>query len=292
MRYSALASLLPLLLAALIGCQSAMEPGKKRSEVEGHRGARWVLPENTIPAMRHAIQAGADVVELDLWVTKDDVLVLSHDPLLNPAFCQGPEGLSRVVRELTLAEVKQYDCGATANPDFPAQEAVPGTRVPTLEELFQELADVPEIKYNIEVKINASKPELSPEPGPYVRLVVDTIRKHKMEKRVKVQSFDFRILHAMKEAAPDIHLSALIGSGEESFVETSRRAGGAPTVSPNFRLVTPEKVREAHAAGLKIVAWTPNKPEDWQPVIDAQVDGIITDNPRDLVLYLKERGLH
>lgn len=284
--------LLSLLMAMFVGCQGTSAPAEKRILVEGHRGARWVLPENTIPGMRHAIEVGADVVELDLWVTKDNVLVLSHDPLLNPAFCEGPEGLSRVVRELTLAEVKQYDCGAKANSGFPEQQAVPGTRVPTLDELFEELADATAIQYNIETKIDARKPELAPEPDEYARMVVDVIRKHKMEQRVKVQSFDFRILHAMKEIAPDIHLSALIGSGEESFIETSKRAGGAPTVSPNFRLITPEKVREAQAAGLKIVAWTPNTPEDWQPVIDAGVDAIITDNPRDLVLYLKERDLH
>lgn len=279
-----------LVVATFTGCQQTSTP--KRIQVEGHRGARWVLPENTIPAMRHAIEVGADVVELDLWVTKDDVLVLSHDGRLNPAFCEGPEGLPRVVRELTLAEVKQYDCGAKANPDFPEQKAIPGTRVPTLEELFEELADVPHVQYNVELKTSHDHPDWYPAPEVYAQLAVDTIRKHKMEKRVKIQSFDFRMLHAVKAIAPEIRLSALIGSGDESFVETSKRAGDAPTVSPNFRLVTPEKVREAHAAGLKIVAWTPNKLEDWKPLVEADVDAIITDHPGELVRYLKEIGRH
>jgi len=281
-------SLLSLALVTLACAQTK----PRRIDVEGHRGARWVLPENTMPAMMHAIEAGADVLEIDLWVTKDNVPVISHDAKLNPTFCDGPEGLTRVIRELTVAEVKQFDCGARANPGFPTQKAVPGTRVPTFDEFFTQLAKYKKIRYNVEIKMDPRNPALSPSPEEFSRLVVDVIRKHKLTKRVKVQSFVFPVLHAMKKIAPEIHLSALIGSEQESFVETSKRAGGAPTVSPNYRLVTPEKVKEAHAAGLRIVAWTPNQPEDWQPLIDAGVDAIITDDPKGLVEYLKARNLH
>lgn len=285
-----LLSLLPLMASALLA-QDAKPPAR-RILVEGHRGARWVLPENTIPALHHAMEMGADVLEMDLAVTRDNVLVLSHDPVMNPAICKGPEGMSRVIRELTLAELKQYDCGWAPNPAFPAQQALPGTRMPTLEEVFQEFADIEGFDFNIETKIDPSKPELTPSPEEFSRLLVDIIRKYKMEKRVIVQSFDFRTLHAVKKLAPELRRSALLGMGDESFLETAKRAGDAPIVSPHFRLVTPAKVKQAQAAGLKIVAWTANTPAEWQPLIDAGVDSIITDNPQGLVLYLEERNLH
>src|SRR5450755_4710334 len=103
--------------------------------VHGHRGARALRPENTIPAFEYAIQAGADVLEMDVAVTKDNVLVISHDPHINPEICQGPHpGIA--IRQLTLAELREYDCGALKNPHFPKQQPVPGTRIPTLDEVL------------------------------------------------------------------------------------------------------------------------------------------------------------
>jgi glycerophosphoryl diester phosphodiesterase len=284
-----------LLFALLIPCVACVlaqsAPPAKRILVEGHRGARWVLPENTIPAMHHAMEMGADVLEMDLSVTRDNILVLSHDSVMNPAICKGPEGMSRVIRELTLAELKQFDCGWAPNPAFPFQQALPGTRMPTLEEVFEEFAPIPGIEFNIETKIDPRRPEFTPSPEEFTRLLVDMIRKFKLEDRVIIQSFDFRTLLVARQLAPEIRRSALLGAGEESFVETSRRAGNAPIVSPNLRLITAEKVKEAQAAGLKVVAWTANTPAEWQAVIDAGVDSIITDNPQGLVIYLDERNL-
>ncbi|MCW5963346.1 MAG: glycerophosphodiester phosphodiesterase [Bryobacterales bacterium] len=289
MHWFFLLTALPLLVLPLASQEA--KPPAKRILVEGHRGARWVLPENTIPAMHHAMEMGADVLEMDLSVTKDNVLVLSHDAVMNPAICKGPDGMSRVIRELTLAELKQFDCGWAPNPGFPAQQALPGTRMPTLEEIFQEFAAIEGVQFNIETKIDPRKPELTPSPEEFSRMLVDLVRKYKMEKRVIVQSFDFRTLHAVRKLAPELRRSALLGMGEESFVETSKRAGDAPIVSPHFRLVTPAKVKDAQAAGLKVVAWTANTPAEWQPLIDAGVDSIITDNPQGLILYLEERNL-
>lgn len=120
-----------LLLAALCGTL-AMAQTSPRILVHGHRGARAVLPENTLPAFEHAVAAGADVLELDLAVTRDDVLVVSHDPMVNHVICKGPQP-DAVIRRLTLAELKEYDCGSLANPAFPRQKALPGTRIPTLD---------------------------------------------------------------------------------------------------------------------------------------------------------------
>ncbi len=260
-----------------------------RIQVQGHRGARAVRPENTLPAFEYAIQAGADVLELDLAVTKDDVLVVSHDPIINKKICAGPDGES-VIRRLTLAQVKQWDCGAMKDAHFPKQEPAPGTRIPTLDEVLA-LAPRGTFAYNIEIKIDEKKPELSPDPEAFARMTADVIRKHGLEKRVIVQSFDFRALRAMKQIAPEIMLSALYGNFPKDFVEISKEAGGTPIVAPHYMLVTKGKVKKAHAAGLQVIPWTVNTPGAWNKMIKAGVDAIITDDPAALIGYLKERGL-
>lgn len=257
--------------------------------VHGHRGARAVRPENTLPAFEYAIQQGVDALELDVAVTKDNVLVVSHDPVLHPPVCSGPRN-GAVIHELTLDEVRQWDCGARKNPLFPRQAPVPGTRIPTLDEVFA-LANRGSFDYNVETKSFPDHPEFTPPPDEFSRTLLDAIRKHKLEKRVIVQSFDFRTLVAMKRMAPEIRLSALVENDSRDFVTIAREAQ-AGIISPHYGLVTPEKVRQAHAAGLKVVPWTANAPAEWDRLIAAGVDAIISDDPAELIAYLKRRGLH
>jgi glycerophosphoryl diester phosphodiesterase len=256
--------------------------------VHGHRGARAARPENTLPAFEYAIEAGADVLELDVSVTKDNVLVVSHDPVLKPEICLGPGG-SSIIRELTLAQLRQWDCGSRRNPDFPNQEPVPGARIPTLDEVF-DLAGRGAFGFNVETKSSPDQPQYTPPPEEFARLLLGAIRRHKLESRVIVQSFDFRTLRAMKELAPEIRLSALYASGLRSFVSVAREAG-AQIVSPNYRLVTKKKVKAAHDAGFEVVPWTANTPKVWDKLITAGVDGIITDDPATLIRYLRDRKL-
>jgi glycerophosphoryl diester phosphodiesterase len=259
-----------------------------RIAVHGHRGARAVLPENTLPAFEHAIEAGADFLELDVLVTRDGVPVVVHDPVLNPAICQGPEG-SRVVRELTLDQLRRFDCGAQKNPLFPQQRPLPGTRIPTLDEVLA-LAPRGGFGFNIEMKSFPDKPQYAPPPEEFALLVLGAIRRHQLERRVIVQSFDFRTLHAMRRLAPDIQLAALWSAGARDFVSIAREAD-AEIVAPQYRLVTPEQVQAAHRAGLQVIPWTVNDAEDWDRLIAAGVDGIITDDPAALIAHLKQRGL-
>lgn len=256
--------------------------------VHGHRGARAIYPENTIPAFEYAIKIGADVLEMDVAVTKDNVLVISHDPHINPEICKGPHpGIA--IHELTLAELREYDCGALKNPHFSKQQPVPGTRVPTLDEVLS-LSRGNSVQFNIETKSFPDHPELTPPPDLFARMLLDVIRKHKLESRSIVQSFDFRTLHAMKKLAPDIRLSALWEGDARPFVEIARD-GEAGIISPLFKLVTPEQVKSSHAAKIQVVPWTADAPEDWQKLINAGVDAIITDDPAALIAYLKEKGL-
>ena len=261
---------------------------KPKILVHGHRGARAMRPENTIPAFDYAIQAGVDVLEMDMAVTKDNVIVISHDPILEPPVCSGSRGKA-VIHELTLQEVRQWDCGAVRNPGFPTQQTVPGTRMPTLDDVFG-LAGRGSFEYNIETKIFPDKPEYTPSPEEFVRMVLEKIRKYKLEKRVILQSFDFRTLVAMKKIAPEIRLSALTSTDKRDFPLIAAEAQ-AGIISPEFHLVTPEKVASAHRAGLQVVPWTANTPADWDALIQAGVDAIITDNPAGLIAHLKQKGL-
>lgn len=254
--------------------------------VHGHRGARAMRPENTLPAFEYAIAQGVDALELDLAVTKDGVLVVSHDPEMRAPVCTGPR--DRVaIHELTVAEVKQWDCGAKQNPLFPTQQIVPGTKMPTFDEVLA-LAPKGKFLFNAETKIFLQRPELSVQPDEFAKLVLAAIRKHHVESRVVLQSFDFRTLHAMKKIAPEIRLCALYTGAARDFVEIGREAG-AQIVAPEYKLVTPEQVKAAHAAGFEVLPWTPNKAEDWGRLVDAGVDGIISDDPAALIAFLKQR---
>ena len=270
---------------SLCWLKSAEQP---RILVHGHRGARARRPENTIPAFEYAIQEGVDALEMDMAVTKDNVIVISHDPILEAPVCTGPKPTA-VIHELTLAEVRQWDCGAVRNPLFANQKPVPGTRMPTLDDVFR-LAGRGTFDYNIETKSFPDKPQLTPPPEEFSRMVLAKIREYKIGKRIILQSFDFRTLVAMKKLAPEIRLSALTETDQRDFPAIATEAQ-ADIISPNFRLVTPAKVEAAHKAGLQVVPWTVNTPDDWDRMIQAKVDAIISDDPAELIAYLKSRHL-
>ena len=243
-------------------------------------------PENTLPAFAYALAEGVDVLELDLAVTKDGVVVVSHDSILKAPICTGPKA-EAIIYESTLAELREWDCGATRNPFFARQQPVPGTRIPTLDDVFA-LAANSKVRFNIETKIEPDKPTLTPAAGEFADRVLQVIHKHHMEDRVIVQSFDFRTLHAMKKLAPKIPLSALYAGPPRDFVDLAREAG-AGIVSPEYRLVTPAQVAAAHQAGLQVVPWTANQPADWDRLIAAKVDAIITDDPAALIAHLRQK---
>jgi glycerophosphoryl diester phosphodiesterase len=256
-------------------------------QVYGHRGARAVRPENTIPAFEYAIAAGVDALELDMAVTEDSFLVISHDPILKPPVCTGPS--EAPIHSLRLAELAKWDCGAMRNPAFPKQEPAPGTRMPTLDAVFA-LASRGKFDFDIETKIFLDKPQLAPDPEEFARLVLAAVRKHHLERRVILQSFDFRTLRAMKRLAPEIRLAALYEGSSPDLVAVAQSAG-AGIISPHYRLVTPRNVQAAHDRNLTVVPWTANSPADWDRLMAARVDAIITDDPAALIAHLKAKGL-
>ncbi len=280
--------------------------------VHAHRGGRAARPENTIPSFEYGIKNGADVLELDLAVTKDNVLVVSHSPYLtqpasddpriaaalrNERRCVGPElPAGTLIHSLTLAQLKQYDCGALTVPGFPHQVAVPHTTIPTFDEVL-DLAPQGKFEFNVETKIFPNRPEITPSPEEFVAMIDQAVKRRHLESRVILQSFDFRTLHAMRALDPKIRLSALFGQakydgmmgitdGDKSFAHVAK-ISGADILSPDQSLVTPEEVEVAHKAGLQVAPYTVNTVEDWKKMADAHVDAIITDDPAGLLQWLR-----
>ncbi|MDE1176869.1 MAG: glycerophosphodiester phosphodiesterase family protein [Edaphobacter sp.] len=283
--------------------------------VHAHRGGRAARPENTLPAFRYAAGLKVDALELDIAVTKDNVLVVSHSPYLTqPHFddprisaalsgerhCDGPAlPPGTTIHQLTLAQLRQYDCGAHTLTAFPKQVAVPHTTIPTFDEVL-DLAPLGAFDFNVETKILPSHPENTPSPEVFAQMIDEAVRKHHLQSRVILQSFDFRTLHAMKAIDPEIRLSALFGEPkydhfmgitdtDKGFLHMAESAGlrKGDFLSPDESLVTPAEVEAAHKAGYLLVPYTINDAAGWQKLADAHVDAIITDDPAGLLDWLR-----
>lgn len=296
--------LLSVLLAScsLFTAQVAASEGQpmlspeKRIEVQGHRGARSRLPENTLPGFAYALELGVDVLEMDLAVTKDRQLVLSHDPHLDAAICLGPGGdkLSQpvLIHSLTLQELKTYDCGTLVNPRFPKQSPRPGTRIPTLDEVFDLVEKSPhpnarKVRFNIETKIFPRNPAYTVTPAEFSRLLVEKLKERKMLERSVIQSFDYRTLREARKLEPGVVISALSQSRFENLLKTARELK-AQISSPNWKLLNRKRVLELQKNGVRVIPWTANERSEWKRLLDLGVDGIITDDPEALLTYLNE----
>lgn len=240
-------------------------------DIHGHRGSRGNLPENTLPAFEFAIEHGADYLEMDLAVTRDGVLVVSHDPHIE----------DKLIHDLTLDQIKKIDCGAHQNPNFPHQKILPGTRMPTLDEVFELVrhskhVNAKTIRFNIETKIFPDHPEYTLGPDEFSDKVVTAFRESGFLDRIILQSFDPRTLIASKKLDPKLVTSLLIEDPNIDMIAKAKEIG-ATIISPNFTLVNAELVNKAHEANLKVVPWTVNTESDWERLAKMKVDGIITD---------------
>jgi glycerophosphoryl diester phosphodiesterase len=254
-----------------------------KPEVHGHRGARARFPENTLPALRYAAGVGVDYLEFDLGVTRDGVLVLSHEPRVNAEIC-APSG-NPLIHTLTLAELKKYDCGGTRNPKFPKQKLQPGTRIPTLDEVFTEFK-ASRVKFNIETKINPAQPDNTVSPAEFSKLVVQALQKYQLVTRTVLQSFDPRTLIEAKKLEPSLKTSLLVEDPKIDLLEAVKTYR-PDIVSPDWHLLTAAKCKALHEAGVKIAPWTPNEPTQWKQLVEWGVDAIITDDPEALLSFLK-----
>jgi len=269
-------------------------------EVHGHRGARALRPENTLAAFSCARKAGADVLEMDLWVTRDDRLVVVHDPFVPQDLCLGPDGAppppDLAIRSLTLEQVKAFDCGSRPNPRFPRQQAVPGQRIPTLEEVLALvrvtgiLGERP-VRLSLELKTIPGRPDLGPEPRRLADLLAGALRRASLVRGlVTVQSFDHQVLRAFHERMPEVPLAALLSQDRPADLVAVARDARASILSPHHLWITAPDVRALHQAGIRVIPWTANDPADWDRLLGIGVDGVITDDPEGLVRHLETLG--
>jgi Glycerophosphoryl diester phosphodiesterase len=254
--------------------------------VLGHRGARAARPENTMAAFRYAADVGVDVLELDMVVTSDDRIVISHDVTVNLEICRLPSGQPKppvYIRDLTLAELQRFDCGATRNPAYPEQKTVPGERMPLLDEVFREFKDKTKLQFMIETKMAPEDSGRAVAPEHFARLVYEIIRRHGMQDRVILQSFDHRTLREMKKLDSRIRLCMLNPRKHLGDYVTPAKELGAHYQFINWSVIQPEDVKALHAAGIKVFSGTTDDPQVWKKLIAMGVDGIVTDNPAGLI---------
>jgi glycerophosphoryl diester phosphodiesterase len=269
-------------------------------DVQGHRGARGLWPENSIPGFLNAVDLKVSTLELDVVVSKDNFVVVSHDPYFNREICADTDG-KRIeenkiiaIYKMPYSKVREYDCGTIFYPRFPDQEKIK-TYKPLIKDVIQKADERSELNgqtliyYNIEIK---SRPEWDNEfqpatPEDYVKIVLDTITPLLDYNRFTIQSFDTRILEAIRKYDPKVRLVYLV----EEIVLTPEIADNlsfTPDVfSPDYNLLSPELVESYHQQGMKVIPWTVNEPVDIQRMIDWGVDGIISDYPDRLLFVVK-----
>jgi glycerophosphoryl diester phosphodiesterase len=316
----------PLEILSLGG--RVVRPPREPFDAQGHRGARGLLPENSLPAFRLALELGVSTLELDTGVTADGVVIVSHNHQLSGEICVGtdgeplPEKDEPLIRDLTLAEVRGFDCGSL-NPsrrEFPEppRRNLPGTPVPTLEEVFALAAEIdPEVRFNIEMKVDPGTDETVPLEE-FVTRLVDLVAAHGLVERTTVQCFDWRGLELVKSRLPGLTTAALLshdtvdGGGPSPWLNgLSLDARGGTSLgllggardyvdifSPYWRQVTPgawgylgSTVEEIQAAGFPVIPWTVNAPRRIEKTLDLGVDGLISDYPDRLLEILRRRGV-
>ncbi|SDC05202.1 glycerophosphoryl diester phosphodiesterase [Variovorax sp. CF079] len=316
--------LAPWLIAAslLTACVSPGPGAKRAFDLQAHRGGRALAPENTLAAFSNAMDLGVDTLELDIGLTADGVVVISHDTVLNPDHTRDASGAfltakGPAIRSLTLSQLQAYDVGridpaSSYGKQFAKQLASDGERIPTLAALFERVRErgATQLRFNIETKLDPTRPDETAPSDEMVRALLAEIDKYGLAPRVTVQSFDWRTLALVGQWAPQMR-RAYLTSGRtlkdsrwtsslrlEDFGSVPRlvkaaagESKGAVVWSPSFNDLTAAQVKEAQSLGFQVVPWTVNQRADMAKLMDWQVDGLITDDPAVLRDVMRERGL-
>ena len=265
----------------------------EKFDIQGHRGSRGLMPENTIPAFLKALDLGVDTLELDTVVSRDGKLVVSHDPFFSAEISLDPQGKPILpekqneynIFKMDYAEIKKFDVGSLGNKRFPEQRKIK-THKPLLSEVFKETQNyirtkkLKPVMYNIETKSTIQGDNIfNPPPAAFARLLYDEIIKNKMQRRVTVQSFDVRTLQEFKKFPVKIPLVLLV-ENKDGIEKNIERLGFQPDVySPRFSLVDEQTVTYCRAKSIKIIPWTVNEIADLERMKKFNLDGIITDYP-------------
>ncbi|MES2980370.1 MAG: glycerophosphodiester phosphodiesterase [Pseudomonadota bacterium] len=295
-------------------------------DLQAHRGTRGLMPENSLASFAEALRIGVDTLELDIAITRDGVLVISHDPALNPDITRGPDGAflsgrGPLISSLSFDELSRYDVGrikpASAYArQFPDQKAIDGTRIPRLVDLFElvQRSGNTQVRFAIETKLSPLAPDETLDVAAYTRAVLATIEAAGMTSRSSLLSFDWRSLQLAQREAPAIPTVYL--SAQNRFLDNIQAGGAAPspwtagiayaahgsvprmvkaagghTWSVSGGDLTPSLVAEAKSLGLKVLVWTINEARPIGYFIDMGVDGLVTDRPDRAREEMKRRGM-
>jgi len=295
-------------------------------DLQGHRGARGLAPENTLASFERALALGVTTLELDIAITRDRVLAIYHDRTLNPDITRDAKGEwlpgeGPPIHTLTWAELQTYDVGRLRPGSdyarrYPDQQPADGTRIPRLSDLFDlvKRSGNERVRFAIETKLHPERPNETLPPEPFARAVVDEIRKAGMERRSSILSFDWRTLQVVQAIAPEIptvylsaqqrwldNIAADRSEGsrwtagfqyrEHGSIAKMVKAAGGTYWSAYFGDLDALKVKEAQSLGLKVLAWTVNDPATMARMVDLGVDGLVTDRPDLARTLLEQKGI-
>lgn len=288
-------------VASALTLASCME-SKRTIDLQGHRGCRGILPENTREAFLKALEIGVTTLEMDVVISKDREVVVSHEPYFSHEIATAPSG--ELIKEenekqhnlyrLTYKQIKQYDVGLRPHARFPQQEKIPAIKplmkdVIAVADSFATINGTDKPRFNIEIKRD---PELDsifqPMVGEFVQLVLNEVQHKPFSDRICLQSFDLETLRLIHQQAPEITLALLIET-EKDVEQNIEKLGFKPDIySPHFELITEETMKYCHDNDIPVIPWTVNKKEDLLHMLELGVDGIITDYPNEFKPILEE----
>ncbi|MBO0950187.1 glycerophosphodiester phosphodiesterase [Fibrella sp. HMF5405] len=288
-----------LLLLCMLTTSSLSAQPARTYDLQGHRGCRGLMPENTIPAFLKALELGVNTLEMDVVISQDGQVVVSHEPYFNSLFSTKPDGMpvtkdeekNLVLYKMPYAEIKRYDVGANGNPRFPEQQKQKVYK-PLLSEVlasteaYRTEKNLPAFSYNIELKSEESEYDRSqPRPADFCKLVNAVLTKANVPAdRIIIQSFDFAMLQewnqqVQRRKALPVRLAALV-ENIRGVDHNLKKLGFKPAIySPSYQLISRERVEKLHRQGIQVVPWTVNNPADMRQMLDIGVDGLITDYP-------------
>lgn len=287
--------LIPMLIMSCYTERKTAEVMLPVFDKQGHRGCRGIMPENTIPAMLKAIDLGVTTLEMDAVITADRKVILSHEPFFNHEITTRPDGREVLATEekelniyrMSFLETKRYDVGLRPHPRFPKQEKIKAYK-PLLSEVIEDVEAYTKLKgansvfYNIETKtMPATDSIYHPAPEEFVRLLMGVINRQKIERRVIIQSFDYRTLKIIHEQYPSVKTAALVEDfDKKSLDDQIKELGFVPDIySPHYSLVNEKLVSDCHEKKIRLIPWTVNDKIIIDKLKGMRVDGIITDYP-------------
>lgn len=282
------------LFAGLFGYSTHVVNAQHTFDLQGHRGCRGLMPENTLPGFIHAIELGVTTLEMDVVIASDETVVVSHEPWMSSEICTGPKDQpiekqdeqTLNIYKMSYAEIQSYDCGLKFVERFPEQKKINAIK-PSLKMVvrmirsFAEDNKYPQPAYNIEIKSSPNQYEVyQPSPAKFVELVVTEINRLGIENITTLQSFDMNVLEELnKIKGRTFRISYLVEKGKNVSKNLSKLSFKPDVYSPLYTLVNEATIKACHDAGISVVPWTVNKQEDLTRLKTLGIDGVITDYP-------------